>query len=77
MAVDLSFFQSETAQKLRAEGQAEALLMLLGHRGVEISGEDRDRIVGCGDPDVLSLWFTRALTATSTAEIFASPGTAD
>ncbi|MFI2423503.1 hypothetical protein ACH5A7_05290 [Streptomyces sp. NPDC018955] len=78
MAVDLSFFQSQTAQQLRAEGEtkgrAEAVLVLLGHRGVEVSEEDRERIIGCGDPDVLDLWLTRALTATSTAEIFAPTG---
>ena len=78
MAVDLSFFQSQTAQQLRAEGRAEGrakdLLLLLGHRGVEVSEQDRERIVGCGDPDVLGLWFRKALTATSTAEIFASAG---
>ncbi|MFF1273717.1 hypothetical protein ACFVZC_09970 [Streptomyces marokkonensis] len=84
MAVDLSFFQSQTAQQLRAEGRAESrakdLLLLLGHRGVEVSEQDRARIVGCGDPDVLGLWFRKALTATSTAEVFASAeeaGTAD
>ncbi|MFI1957783.1 hypothetical protein ACH46L_17225 [Streptomyces althioticus] len=74
MAVDLSFFQSQTAQQLRAEGRAKDLLLLLGHRGVEVSEEDRERIVGCGDPDVLGLWFSKALTATSTAEVFASDG---
>ncbi|MEU3761306.1 MULTISPECIES: hypothetical protein [Streptomyces] len=77
-AFDLSFFQSQTAQQLRAEGRAEGrakdLLLLLGHRGVEVSEEDRERIVGCGDPDVLGLWFSKALTATSTAEVFASDG---
>jgi hypothetical protein len=84
MAVDLSFFQSRTAQQLRAEGRAEGraesrakdLLLLLGHRGVEVSEGDRERMVGCGDPDVLGLWFRNALTATSTAEVFASAGEA-
>ncbi|MFC8421712.1 hypothetical protein ACFUN7_12640 [Streptomyces sp. NPDC057236] len=78
MAVDLSFFQSQTAQQLRAEGeargeakgQAKAVLVLLGHRGIEVGEEDRERIIGCGDPDVLDLWLTRAITATSTAEVF-------
>src|SRR5687767_1065359 len=82
MAVDLSFFQSQTAQQLRAEGRAEgeakgqakgqakAVLVLLGHRGVEVGEEDRERIIGCGDPDVLDRWLKRALTATSTAEVF-------
>ncbi|MGC2997560.1 hypothetical protein ACPF8X_03925 [Streptomyces sp. G35A] len=76
--MDLSLFQSQTAQQLRAEGRAEGrakdLLLLLGHRGVEVSEQDRERIVGCGDPDVLGLWFRNALTATSTAEVFTSDG---
>ncbi len=76
MAVGLSFFQSQTAQQLRAEGRAKDLLLLLGHGGVEVSEADRERIVGWGDPDVLGLWFSKALTATSTAEIFASDGEA-
>ncbi|MGB9994720.1 hypothetical protein ACPMJQ_09065 [Streptomyces pseudogriseolus] len=76
MAVGLSFFQSQTAQQLRAEGRAKDLLLLLGHGGVEVSEADRERIVGWGDPDVLGLWFRKALTATSTAEIFASDGEA-
>ncbi|MFC7990372.1 hypothetical protein ACFUV2_13805, partial [Streptomyces pilosus] len=69
-----SFFQSQTAQQLRAEGEAKALLLLLGHRGVEVGEGDRERIVGCGDPEVLDEWFKRALTAGSMAEVFAPAG---
>ncbi|MFJ5557643.1 hypothetical protein ACIQCD_09505, partial [Streptomyces sp. NPDC093250] len=76
--MDLSFFQSQTAQQLRAEGRAEgrakglakAILHLLSHRGLEATEGDRERIVGCGDPDVLGHWLTRALTAESVAEVF-------
>jgi hypothetical protein len=78
MAADLSFFQSETAQSLRAEGRAEgragALLLLLDRRGVEVSEEERARIAGCGDMGVLDVWFTRAITASSAAEVFESEG---
>ncbi|MGW2895975.1 hypothetical protein ACWDAO_15470 [Streptomyces sp. NPDC001212] len=72
MAADLSFFQSQTAQNLRAEGRAEDVLLRLERQGVEISEEDRERIVGCADLGTLSIWFARAITATSTAELFAS-----
>ncbi|MFI2374967.1 hypothetical protein ACH5AO_07860 [Streptomyces sp. NPDC018964] len=80
--MDLSWFQSQTAQQLRAEGEtkgwtrgraegrAEAVLVLLGHRGVEVSEEDQERIAGCWDLDTLHVWLTRAVTAASTAEIF-------
>src|SRR5690606_15886596 len=82
MAVDLSFFQSQTAQKLRqegreegrAEGQANALLLLLHHRGVEVTDGDRERIESCDDLDVLDLWLTRAIAATSMTEVLAAAG---
>ncbi|MET9195359.1 hypothetical protein ABZX60_18925 [Streptomyces olivaceus] len=82
MAADLSFFQSETAQNLRAEGReegreegrsagrAEDILLLLRNRGIQVSEEERARIVGCGDLDALGVWFTRAITATVAAELF-------
>ncbi|MET8822415.1 hypothetical protein [Streptomyces rochei] len=74
MAADLSFFQSETAQSLRAEGRAEGraedILLLLERRGVVVSEGERARIVGCGDLDVLGVWFSRAITASSVAEVF-------
>ncbi|MFE1586584.1 hypothetical protein ACFW6Q_12945 [Streptomyces sp. NPDC058737] len=74
MAADLSFFQSQTAQNLRAEGRAvgraEAMLLLLGDRGVEVPEEARERILGCQDLDVLGVWFRRAVTAVSVAEVF-------
>ncbi|MFE1069688.1 MULTISPECIES: hypothetical protein [Streptomyces] len=71
---DLSFFQSQTAQNLRAEGRAvgraEAILLLLGDRGVEVPEEARERILGCQDLEVLDLWVRRAVTAVSVAEVF-------
>ncbi|MFE9177047.1 hypothetical protein ACFYN5_12360 [Streptomyces sp. NPDC007126] len=74
MAADLSFFQSQTAQNLRAEGRAvgraEAILLLLGDRGVEVPEEARERILGCQDLEVLDLWVRRAVTAVSVAEVF-------
>ncbi|MBZ6137609.1 hypothetical protein KVH06_11760 [Streptomyces olivaceus] len=87
MAADLSFFQSETAQNLRAEGRekgreegraagrAEDILLLLRNRGIQVSEEEGARIVGCGDLDTLGVWFTRAITATVAAELFV-PGDA-
>jgi hypothetical protein len=74
MAVDLSFFRSETSQRLRAEGRAEGrahdILTLLAERGVPVSGEARARIEGCRDLDLLDGWFTRAITAASEDEVF-------
>ncbi|MGY5008882.1 hypothetical protein ACWCY6_12475 [Streptomyces sp. 900105755] len=70
LAVDLSIFQSQTAQALRAEGLAEALLVVLSGRGIHISDDARDRITTCDDHDTLTTWLTRAATATTTAELF-------
>ncbi|MBW8800344.1 MAG: hypothetical protein JF597_44280 [Streptomyces sp.] len=75
MAVDLSIFQSQTAQALRAEGLSEglseALLVVLSGRGIDVSDEARARITTCDDHDTLTTWLTRAATATTTAELFA------
>jgi hypothetical protein len=74
MAVDLSFFRSETSQKLRAEGRAEGraedVLFVLRHRGLDVSEGVRERVAGCSDPDVLRGWLTRAVTVDRAEEIF-------
>lgn len=70
MAVDLDFFRSETSQRLRAEGRAGAILLLLSQRGVTVPDDARDRITDCPDLTVLDTWFTRAITATTVEEIF-------
>jgi len=54
------------------EGLAEALVEILTARGVSLGATDRARILGERDPDRLRGWIARALTCTSTAELFAS-----
>ena len=54
-----------------AEGEAKALLMLLDKRMLTLSVEQRDRIRTCADAAQLDLWFDRAVTASSAAEVFA------
>ncbi|WEH35334.1 hypothetical protein PZB75_19395 [Streptomyces sp. AM 4-1-1] len=75
MAVDLSFFRSETSQRLRSEGrvegQAEAVLLILDRRGLPLTDEAVHRIRTCTDPDTLHHWLERAITATTTEELFA------
>ncbi|MEU0392015.1 hypothetical protein ABZ208_04390 [Streptomyces sp. NPDC006208] len=74
MAVDLSFFKSPISEEIRdegrAEGRAEDILVILERRGVDVPDEARERITGCGDLDTLSRWLVRAVTASSTEEIF-------
>lgn len=78
MAVDLSFFRSESAQKLRAQGRAqgraercvEDVLMILRHRGVVVTDEAADRIRDCDDEDQLAVWLRRALDVSSVNQLF-------
>lgn len=70
LAVDLSFYKSYIAEEIRDEGRAEALLLVLEARGIDIPDEIRERITGCDDPGLLRRWLTRAATATAAAEIF-------
>jgi len=75
MAVDLSFFRSETSQRLRAEGRAEGraqdILLLLTARDITLTDEARRRITACQDLDLLGTWFRRAITAATADEVFA------
>ncbi|MEV0281424.1 hypothetical protein AB0I22_34280 [Streptomyces sp. NPDC050610] len=70
MPVPLSFFRSETSQRLRAEGMAASVLVLLDQRGIEVSEEARERISACRSTEALTTWLTRISTAKSTAELF-------
>ena len=74
VAVDTSFFKSSLAEELRDEGRAKAKaedgLRILDRRGIEISDTDRARVTSCDDLDLLNLWFDRAITATSTPDVF-------
>ncbi|MFF8094572.1 hypothetical protein [Streptomyces sp. NPDC016675] len=69
MAVDLSFHKSyisgEIRDEGRAQGGAEALLIVLEQRGLDISDDVRGRITACGDADVLRRWLRRAVTVSA------------
>jgi hypothetical protein len=54
-----------------AEGKAEAVLRLLDVRGVTLTREQRDQVTACTDAAQLDLWFDRAITASTDAEVFA------
>lgn len=55
----------------KAEGKAEAVLQLLGARGLTASEQERRRVMSCTDLAQVTLWFDRALTARTAAEVFA------
>ena len=71
-------FQSEFARKYvavgraegEAKGEARALLAVLEARGLAVSTETRDHIVGCTDIAVLENWIRRAVTVASVEDLF-------
>jgi hypothetical protein len=55
----------------KAEGKAEAVLRLLDGRRLAPSKEQRQQVIACTDAAQLNLWFDRAITAGTAAEVFA------
>ena len=55
----------------RALGEANALLLVLRSRGVEVSAELEERIMACSDPALLAAWLQRVATVASAAELLA------
>ena len=53
------------------QGKAEAVLKLLDARHLAPSREQRQRVTSCTDSAQLNLWFDRAITAGTAAEVFA------
>ncbi|WP_063915458.1 hypothetical protein [Nocardia salmonicida] len=82
METDLSFFRSESAQRLRAQGREEGLeegvglgvarsvLTVLTGRGIELSAAQRELLAGTTDLDQLNAWLLQAVTATRAGELF-------
>jgi hypothetical protein len=54
-----------------AEGEAEALLMILKQRGLVIADEQQRQITTCTDLAILDPWPARALSVTSVDELLA------
>jgi hypothetical protein len=54
----------------KAEGEAEAVLMVLEARGFTIPDELRARVTGCADEDQLRTWIRHAATAETLDEVF-------
>ncbi|MER5224738.1 hypothetical protein [Streptomyces flaveus] len=52
------------------QGRVADVLLLLEARGIPVSDADQDRVTTCNDLRILTLWFDRAITATSIAEVF-------
>jgi hypothetical protein len=49
----------------RAEGKAEALVAFLAARGLALSEDLREKILGCKDPAMLDRWIAQAASASA------------
>lgn len=54
----------------RAEGEADALLLVLKARSLDISDAEHERITSCTDLKQLKRWVTRAATAAKASDLF-------
>jgi hypothetical protein len=53
----------------RAEGKAEAILRVLGRRGVELTEEQRALVLATSDIEALDRWLDRAILAVSASDV--------
>jgi hypothetical protein len=74
LAEDRANDQAEGRAQGRAEGRldgyADAIVRVLGARGLPVTNEQRGRILGCRDPEILNAWLVRSATATSVHDVF-------
>ena len=54
----------------KKEGEADAILLVLEARGLDVSDAERERITSCADLKQLKRWITRAVTAEKTGDLF-------
>jgi hypothetical protein len=70
-----SEFRREGIEEGRAQGEAagraDAILQILGKRGIAVDDASRERIVSCADLDILGDWLDRSLTAAQVSDLFA------
>ncbi|MEO1483955.1 MAG: hypothetical protein AAFU77_17730 [Myxococcota bacterium] len=62
--------RKEGDEQGRAEAHAEAILEVLRVRGLDISENTQSRIRNCGHLEQLERWLNRAMSASSTDEVF-------
>lgn len=65
--------RAEDRAEGKAEGRAQAIVDILSARGVAVSPEERDRVLGERDAARLGRWIARAVECASTAELLLEP----
>lgn len=65
-----SAYLPKTFARGEAKGRAEALLVILDTRSIDIPDDLRDRIASCTDIEQLDAWIRRAATALQAEDLF-------
>ena len=65
-------YLSQGEARGKAEGRAGAIIRVLDRRGVVVSPEQRQRILGCSDLAVLDTWLDRSVVAATAADVLDS-----
>jgi len=69
---EMQMFEAE--MKGKAEGKAQDVLTVLQERGLHVPDHVRDRVLGCNDLGLLSLWLKRAVSCASAEEAISERG---
>ncbi len=59
-----------TAEMLRAEGEAEDILVVFEHRGIDVDDRSRELLESSTDLSTLNNWFRRAFTVDKASDLF-------
>jgi hypothetical protein len=62
--------KAEGEAKGKAEGEARMILRVLSARGLDVSGDVRERVMACSDLRQLEIWGDRAATAANIEDVF-------
>ena len=66
-----SLGREESREEGREEGRAEAVVLVLDARHIEVTDADRERILACRDSDTLTAWLCKAAVIADISELFA------
>ncbi|MGV9308597.1 hypothetical protein ACWDLG_34940 [Nonomuraea sp. NPDC003727] len=72
VAEGLAEGEAKGAAKGAAEARAKDIILAFRTRGIDVSPEAEKRILDCSDPDQLSAWFPKSITADSVEDLFDS-----
>jgi hypothetical protein len=63
-------YKSDFFDRVEAQGEAKALIIVLDSRGLSLTSEQHDLVMSCTDAGKLELWLNRAGNAASADDVF-------